>query len=161
MNPIRQWIESILRISRDQAEYSEFTQKIQERLFIFAIEIGRRRRLTPQERAEYEKTLGTAEVLLAVTERSASSLAALIPMDRITEDCVGDWIKHEPHLKGLLEKLLGRSFKELDVPPGMWPEMREMMANQLKLISRHYPDELPETEITAILDRLDHPLDRA
>jgi hypothetical protein len=39
--------------------------------------------------------------------------------------------------------------------------MREMMANQLKLISRHYPDELPETEITAILDRLDHPLDRA
>jgi hypothetical protein len=39
--------------------------------------------------------------------------------------------------------------------------MRDMIAGQLKVISRVYPDQLPESEITAILDRLEHPLDRA
>ena len=161
MNPIRKWIESLFRISRDQAEYGEFHRKVQERLFILAIEIGRRKRLTPEQCARYEKTQATAEVLLAITEKSVSSLAALIPYDQIMDDCVGDWIEQEPKLKRLLERLLGRSLQELDVPPGMWPEMRDMIAGQLKVISRVYPDQLPESEITAILDRLEHPLDRA
>jgi len=105
MNEVREWIEMIISLSRDQAEYGEFHRKVQEQLFIFAIEIGRRKRLTPAERAYYEKTLATAEVLLGITERSISNLAERIPYDRIMDDCVVDWIGHEPALKRLLERL--------------------------------------------------------
>ena len=161
MNEIREWIDMIISLSRDQAEYGEFHRKVQEQLFIFAIEIGRRKRLTPAERAYYEKTLATAEVLLGITERSISNLAERIPYDRIMDDCVVDWIGHEPALKKLLERLLGRNFADLNVPSGMWPEMRELFSNQIRAISRAFPDQLPESEIRAILDRLEHPLDRA
>ena len=161
MNEVREWIEMIISLSRDQAEYGEFHRKVQEQLFIFAIEIGRRKRLTPAERAYYEKTLATAEVLLGITERSISNLAERIPYDRIMDDCVVDWIGHEPALKRLLERLLGRNFADLNVPSGMWPEMRELFSNQIRAISRAFPDQLPESEIGAILDRLEHPLDRA
>jgi hypothetical protein len=161
MNEVREWIEMIISLSRDQAEYGEFHRKVQEQLFIFAIEIGRRKRLTPAERAYYEKTLATAEVLLGITERSISNLAERIPYDRIMDDCVVDWIGHEPALKRLLERLLGRNFADLNVPSGMWPEMRELFSNQIRAISRAFPDQLPESEIRSILDRLEHPLDRA
>jgi len=161
MNPIKEWIESIAHISRENAEHSEFHQKVQERLFIFAIEIGRRKRLTPRERQLYEKTLATAQVLIGVTEKSVSNLAASIPFDRIADECLEKWIEKEPKLKSTLEKMLGHRFEELDEPPGMLPETRKMIAEQLKLLSRLFPDQLSATEIGSILDRLEHPLDRA
>jgi hypothetical protein len=161
MNRIREWIDTIVRISRDQAEYGEFHRKVHDRLFIFAIEIGRKKRLTPDERALYEKTLATAEVLLGITEKSVSNLAERIPYDGIMDDCVADWIRHEPALKRLLERVLGRSFADLDMPAGMWPGMRELIADQIRAVARAYPNELPESEVESILDRLEHPLDRA
>jgi hypothetical protein len=161
MSRIREWIDTIVRISRDQAEYGEFHRKVQDRLFIFAIEIGRRKRLTPDERALYEKTLATAEVLLAITEKSVSNLAERIPYDPIMDDCVADWLAHEPALRRLLERVLGHSFAELDMPAGMWPGMRELIADQIRAVARVYPDELSESEVETILDRLEHPLDRA
>ncbi len=157
MNPIHDWIEAILRISREQAECNELNRKILQRVFIFGIEIGRGKRLTPRERARLEKTLATAEAFMAIAEKCPPNRS----VDRIIDDCVADWPKHQPKLKKLLERLMGHRLDEVNPGPAVWPEIREWIAGQFRAVSRAYPDQFPPSEIPAILDRLDHPLDRA
>jgi hypothetical protein len=157
MNPIRNWIETILRVSREQAECNELNRKILQRVFIFGIEIGRGKRLTPKERVRLEKTLITAEAFMAIAEKCPPDKS----VDRIIDDCVVDWPKHQPKLKKLLERVMEHSLDEVDPGPAIWPEIREWIAGQFLAVSRAYPEQLPASEIPAILDRLDHPLDRA
>jgi hypothetical protein len=161
MNPIREWIETMLRISRDQAEYGEFDRKIQRLLFLFAIEIGRGKRLTVKERDRYAKSMLTAEAFLAITERYSQDPQQRASSERLMSDCVANWQKHEPQLRRILERLIGSRFQAFDVPVGMWPEMRDMIAGQLVALARAYPEHVPPSEIPALLDRLNHPLDRA
>jgi hypothetical protein len=161
MNPIREWIEGVLRIAREQAEYGEFERRIQQQLFLFAIEIGRKKRLTPMERERYAKSLLTAEALLAVANMCPKSRSQLLFNEQMVDECVINWDKHEPGLKKILERVMGGRFCALDVPVGMWPEIRDMFACQFEALSRAYPDQVPPSELPAILDRLKHPLDRA
>ena len=162
MNLIKEWINAILRIAKNNAEYSELHRKVQERIFLFGIEIGLKRKLSPQERAQYKKTLITAQTLFLFAEKDDAKLAGPNPVDHLTAQyLLHDWIAEEPSVRALLEKELGHSFDELDHMPAMSPQLRQMTLDQLKLISLLYPDQLPEEEIASILDRLDHPLDRA
>ena len=161
MSFIRQWIETVIHISQDQAHYAEFHRRVQERIFLFAIEIGRKAKLTPKERVQYEKTLATVEVLFAINEKSASHPGPPFPIGQIVDECVGNWIENEPRLKASLEKLLGRSFQELEQAPRLSPAMRKLIYGELRAISVVCPDQLSEKEIDSILERLENPLDRA
>jgi hypothetical protein len=161
MNLIKDWINAILRIAKNNAEYSELHRKVQERIFLFGIEIGLKRKLNTQERAQYRKTLITAQTLFLVAEKEDPKMDGPNPIDHLTAQYLHDWVAEEPSVRASLEKILGHSFSELDHTPAMSPQLRQMTLDQLKLISLLYPDQLPEGEIVSILDRLDHPLDRA
>ena len=160
MSPIRDWIESILRIAREQAEFGEFDRHLQRSLFLFAIEIGKGRRLTSQERESYAKTMITAEAFLAMTEKHADDAHRLCH-ERILSDCVSDWQRHEPRLRRFLEEMLGKRFRAFDVPIGMWPELQDILEAQIRTLARAYPEEVPARELPKIIARLNYPLDRA
>jgi hypothetical protein len=161
MNPIRDWVETILRLAREQAEFNEFDRRVQRLLFLFAIEIGRGRKLTPAERELYAKSMLTAEAFLAVMERHPPHSYHRISQEQILNECVSDWQTHEPKLRRLLERMMGMHFQALDSPVCMLPEMRDMFESQFRAISNAFPDQLPPSELRIILERLDHPLDRA
>ena len=160
MSPIRDWIESILRIAREQAEFGEFDRNLQRLLFLFAIEIGKGRRLTHEERDHFLKTMVTAEVFLVMTEKHADAAHRLCH-ERILTDCVSDWKRHEPKLRRLLEEMLGKRFRAFDSPVGMWPELLDILEGQIRTLAKAYPDEVPAEDIPAIIARLNYPLDRA
>ena len=61
-------------------------------------------------------------------------------------------------VKAWLERALGHSLAEAEEPPSMSPEIRQMIAERLAAL---YGDELSEAEIIKLVDRLEHPLDRA
>jgi hypothetical protein len=161
MNPIREWIESILRIARDQAEYGEFDRRIQRLLFLFAIEIGQGRRLTAKEREQYAATMLTAEAFLAVTEKHPQASTNHIEHEQIMTECVANWQAHEPKLRRLLERMMGERFQAFDTPIGMWPAMSDMFEDQFRALSHAFPEQFPPRELRVILERLHHPLDRA
>ncbi len=161
MNLIKEWINAILRIAKNNAEYSELHRKVEERIFLFGIEIGLKRKLSPEERAQYKKTLITAQTLFLVAEKEDFKIDGPNPVDHMTTQYLDDWIAEEPLVRAALEKTLGHSFDELDHLPAMSPQLRQITLDQLKLISLIYPDQLPEAEIHSIIERLDHPLDRA
>lgn len=159
MNPVREWIDTVLRIAREQAETNQLNLKILERLFLFGIEIGQGRRLTPDERARLSRTVATAEAFMATLEICPAKYAACL--DLIADDCVSDWSRFQPALRRMLENSSEFQFDHLDGGPAIWPGVREWFARQLDEMARQYPQYLSRREIPAILDRLDHPLDRA
>jgi hypothetical protein len=158
MNPVRDWIDTVLTVAREQAEYNELNRKILEQLFLFAIELGRKKRLTAKERAFYAKTVATAEAFVAISINRRPHEDICI--DQMMEDCIGDWTRFQPGLKKLLERLLKCGLDDLNPGPALWPGIRDWFAGQLKSVARHYPQYLSPDEIPAILDRLEHPLDR-
>jgi hypothetical protein len=161
MNPLTEWIETIVRINRENAEDIEFYRKVQDRFFIFGIEIGLKRTLSLKERLLYEKTLLTARFFLSFREKSLSLGGRSMPLEQITDECLDDWLGKEPKVKALLEKLMGQSLESLNLSQGLSPDLLDLITDQLKWISSLYPDEFPEEEIDSFLDRLEHPLDRA
>jgi hypothetical protein len=161
MSPLKEWLEIILRIIRANAHDREVYQKVQQRLFTFGIEIGQRRRLTDKERVLYENTRLTAKVLLTVAERSLFNADATFPMEHIMDACLEEWLGLEPKLRAALERMLGHDFTEVAQTTGMPPELRQLLSEQLKYLAVFCPDGLSEAEIESIIDRLEHPLDRA
>jgi hypothetical protein len=159
MNPVRKWIDTVLTIAREQAECNELNREILERLFLFGIELGQRKRLTPKERAFYLKTVATAEAFMAISVTCPQSEEICI--DQMIEDCVDDWSRFQPGLKRLLERLMKCSLDHLNPGPAIWPRAKDWFADQLKAAARHYPQYLSAREIPEILERLEHPLDRA
>jgi hypothetical protein len=150
---IKPEIDSLVNIARHDAESREERRQAQKRLFIFAIEIGRRKKLTPEERSLYEKTFLTAYILSGVAERGAPPSR----FDQLADGSLGDWLNIEPKVKAWLERAMGQSFDEAD-QRRMSQETRQMVAEGLSML---YGDELSEAEISSILERLEHPLDRA
>jgi hypothetical protein len=146
--------ELFVNLAREQAKRHESRNQANIRLFLFAIEIGLRRKLTPEERTAYEKTFLTAYILcgVALGETPPSSF------DRIAIQCVLDWLKWEPHLKAEFEQTLGHSLDKPYRSQAMSPEMQQMVVDGLAVL---YDGEASKEEIAVFLDRLEHPLDRA
>ncbi len=161
MSPGKEWLETILRIMRVNAQEREIYRKVQNRLFTFGIEIGLKRRLTEKERVLYERTRLTIKVLLTVAEQSLLRADASFPVDQILDSCLEDWLCFEPGLRTSLERMLGHGFDECAQATAMLPELRQLLIRQLKYFSSLCPDGLSDAEIESILDRLEHPLDRA
>jgi hypothetical protein len=159
MNPVREWIDTVLRIAREQAQTNQLNRKVLERLFLFGIEIGRGTRLTLEERARLARTVATAEAFMAVLETCPEKYTDCLK--QITEDCISDWPKFQPGLRRMLERSTEFNLEHVDPGPAIWPGIREWFANQLESVAHHYPQYLSKSEIPDILDRLDHPLDRA
>ena len=147
-------IDGLINIVRDEAECREERLKAQKRLFIFAVEIGRGKKLTPHQQNWYEKTFLTALVLSGVARRESPPSS----FDQLADGSLGDWLDLEPRVKAWLERALGHSLAEAEQPPPMSPEIRQMIAEKLAAL---YGDELSEAEIVKLVDRLEHPLDRA
>ena len=151
---LKQDIDKYLSMARQEAESREFRRKGRKRLFLFAIELGRKEKLTPLERSSYEKTYMTALILSGVAERD-------IPpsdFDRVADGSLDNWLELEPRIRAWLERAIGHDLDEADRPRGMSPERRRAFVECLSML---YGDEVSKNEIESLLNRLENPLDRA
>lgn len=156
MNPseIKQDIDDLLDIVRQEAEARQERAAAQRRLFIFAVEIGRRKKLTPEQRVQYEKTYETAYVLAGMADRTDPHSS----FDLIADESLKDWLDLEPKARTWLENVLGSDFSALSQPQKMPRETRQMIMDNL---SELYGDGITKAEIEGIIDRIEFPLDRA
>jgi hypothetical protein len=150
----QQDIEDLISIVRDEAERREEQIKAQKRLFLFAIEIGRGRKLTPHQQSLYEKTFWTAHTLADVAKGSTPPST----FDKIAEEASGEWLDLESKVKLWLERALEHTVDEAELPPAMSDERRQMLAERLTEL---YGGALSAAEIAKVIDRIEHPLDRA
>lgn len=149
-----QKFDLFVNMAREQAERHENRRKAQIRLFLFAIEIGQKRKLSSEERSLYEKTYLTAQLLsgLAHGDTPASCF------DRVAARSITAWLEFEPQMRTWLERELGHSLDEANRPATMAPELREMVVEGLSML---YGSEISKADVADFIDRLEHPLDRA
>lgn len=160
MNPIRQWIDELLSSARKRAALAQIKRQLDERLFLFAIEVGFGRKITPEQRRVYAQTFRTAQVMLLLEEELMSNPPEIIPIKNILKDPEEEWLLKEPVIKAELESRLKQPLSDLD-DPGMSPADRAAILGYLQLIAETCPGMLSIEELESIVDRLDHPLDRA
>jgi hypothetical protein len=146
--------ELFIDIARQQAEKHESRRKADMRLFLFAIEIGQKKKLTPEERHQYEKTFLPAQLLCGVAHGDTPPTS----FDRVAAGCIVDWLESEPKVRAWLERVLGHSLDEVYRPEGMSPEGRQVVIEGLSML---YGEKLSKEEAASLLERLEHPLDRA
>jgi len=149
-----QAFDLFVNMARERAESHENRRQAQIRLFLFAIEIGRKRKLSSEERSLYEKTYLTAQIIsgMAHGDSPASSF------DRVAAGGITAWLEYEPQVRTWLERMLGYSLDEVNCTPTMAPELRDMVVEGLSLL---YGSEVSKADVAKFIDRLEHPLDRA
>jgi hypothetical protein len=160
MNPIRQWINELLASAKKKAAICQIKRELDERLFLFAIEIGRGKRLMPDQRRVYARTFRTAQVMLLLDEELATSPPKVKPIKNIMKEPEEDWLLKEPVIKVELEARLKHPLSDLE-DASMSPADRAALVRHLLLIATTCPEVLAPQEVESIVDRLDHPLDRA
>jgi hypothetical protein len=147
-------IDSLVSLIRFEEESRVERLKAQKRLFIFAVEIGRGKKLIPHQRSLYENTFLTALLLSGVAGKGNPNSS----FDKVADGSVGDWLDLEPKVKAWLERVTGHSLAEVERSSPMPPEIRQLIADKLTEL---YGNELSQAEIADVVDRLEHPLDRA
>jgi hypothetical protein len=160
VNPIRQWIDSLLASAKKKAALTQIKRELDEQLFLFAIEIGRGKRLMPDERRVYARTFRTAQIKLLLEEDLSHSPPKLRPIKNIMKEPEEEWLLKEPVIKAELESRLKHPLSDLE-DALMSPADRAALIGYLTLISSACPELLNPREVKSIVDRLDHPLDRA
>jgi hypothetical protein len=160
MNPIRQWIDDLLASARKRAAVGQIKRQLDERLFLFAIEVGFGRKLTPEQRRVYAKTFRTAQIMLLMEDDLAAHPPEIVPIQRIMLEPHEEWVLKEPVIKAELESRLKYPLSELE-DFSMSPTDRAAVIGYLQLIAETCPGVLTIEELESIVDRLDHPLDRA
>lgn len=160
MNPIRQWIEDILIGAQKRAVINQIKRDLDERLFLFAIEIGRGQRLMPDQRKVFAKTFRTAQIMLLMEEELSDNPPKFKPIKNILKEPEEGWLIKEPVIKAELEDRLRHPLSDLE-NPAMSSSDRAAIVGYLNLIAAACPELLSPKEIESIMDRLDHPLDRA
>jgi hypothetical protein len=160
VNPIRQWIDDLLACAKKKAAIIQMKRELDEHLYLFAIEIGRGKKLMPDERRVYAKTFRTAQVMLSLKEEMANSPPKLKPIKNIMKEPAEEWLLKEPVVKAELESRLKHRLSDLEdaVLP---PEDRAAIIRYLNMVAAACPSVLSIQELESIVDRLDHPLDRA
>ena len=160
MNSIRKWIDDLLASAKKKATLNQFKRELDERLFVFAIEIGRGKRLMPDERRVYAKTFRTAQIMLLMDEELTNSPPKVTPIKNIMKEPEEDWLFKEPVIKAELESRLKYPLDDLENTV-MSPSDRAALVGYLNLIASACPEMLTPREVESIVDRLAHPLDRA
>ena len=160
MNPIRQWIDDLLASAKKKATLNQIKRELDERLFLFAIEIGRGKRLMPDERHVYAKTFRTAQIMLLMDEELTNSPPKVTPIKNIMKEPEEDWLFKEPVIKAELESRLKYPLSDLENTV-MSPADRAALVGYLNLIASACPEMLTPREVESIVDRLAHPLVRA
>jgi len=160
VNSIRKWIDDLLASAKKKATLNQFKRELDERLFVFAIEIGRGKRLMPDERRVYAKTFRTAQIMLLMDEELTNSPPKVTPIKNIMKEPEEDWLFKEPVIKAELESRLKYPLDDLENTV-MSPSDRAALVGYLNLIASACPEMLTPREAESIVDRLAHPLDRA
>jgi len=160
MNPIREWINDVLDYARKRAVLNQVKRQLDERLFLFAIEIGRAKKLTPHERHVYAQTFRTAQIYLLLEDDLIADPPKFKPFKNVIKEPQEEWLLKEPVVKTELEHRLHHPLSDFEEPV-LPPADRSSIIRHLKLASALCPRLLPADELPAIIDRLDHPLDRA
>jgi hypothetical protein len=160
MNFIREWIEDILAIATRRAAVNQLKRNLDERLFLFAIEIGRRQRLTPNQRPIFAKTFRTAQVLMLMEDDLVQKPPKSIPIKNIIKRPEEEWLIKEPVIRAELEERLKHSLDDIEDSIFSAADRRAIV-RYLEIMSTRCPELLSAKEIESIMDRFDHPLDRA
>ena len=160
MNPIRKWINDLLAHVTKSAALNQIKRQLDEKLFLFAIEVGRGKRLMPDERRVYAQTFPTAQVMLLMEDELTSCPPKMKPIRNIMKEPEEEWLLKEPVIKAELESRLKHPLSDLE-DPAMSPADRATVVRYLNMIAMTCPDLLSVEELESIVDRLDHPLDRA
>ena len=160
MNSIRKWIDDLLASAKKKATLNQIKRELDERLFLFAIEIGRGKRLMPDERHVYAKTFRTAQIMLLMDEELTNSPPKVTPIKNIMKEPEEDWLFKEPVIKAELESRLKYPLSDLENTV-MSPSDRAALVGYLNLIASACPEMLTPREVESIVDRLAHPLVRA
>jgi hypothetical protein len=160
VNLIRQWIDDLLANAKRKAAITQIKRELDEQLFLFAIEIGRGKRLMPAERRVYAKTFRTAQIMLLMDEELTNSPPKVTPIKNIMKAPEEEWLIKEPVIKAELESRLKYPLNDLENTV-MSPADRAALVGYLNLIASACPEMLTPREVESIVDRLAHPLDRA
>jgi len=160
VNPIRQWIDDLLACAKKKAAIIQMKRELDEHLYLFAIEIGRGKKLLPDERRVYARTFRSAQVMLLLKEEMANNPPKLKPIKNIMKEPAEEWLLKEPVIKAELESRQKHRLSDLEdaVLP---PEERAAIIRYLNMVAAACPSVLSIDELESIVDRLDHPLDRA
>lgn len=161
MHSIRSIIEGLLEFTRDYVGMEEARERLMENIFLFGIAIGLRRRLTPGERRAYLETLLTAEVLVLIEERGIGHPTEWEATSMAIAEALQNWLKEEPELREIFEEQFNCKLGHFREKPEMSPTLRSLLTKHLQRLSEACPEGLAPNEIPGILDRLEHPLDRA
>jgi hypothetical protein len=160
MNPFRKWLETELSLVRRRAEQEQRSRIFLESLFLLGIEIGRGRELAPGEKLALLRTFPTAQALAALHQflEEGDPIPA---WRRAYAQAVGNWSGREAMVRANLEVWFGGSLDEVAKPRPLCRKMRGTLKSQLQRLAAACGEQLDDTEVEAILDRLEHPLDRA
>jgi hypothetical protein len=162
MHPVKQQLDDLIEHFRQYAEKAQFRRLIDEKMFLFGIEIGRRRVLKPQERLAYLKTFGLALGLLVVDEITHKTHADEEAFKKAFAEAADDWLRNARVIGRWLEAERQR-YKLPDLR-SRWqidPATRRSLVAYLEGIAAEWPEVLAYDEIDAFIDRLENPLDRA
>ena len=160
MNPIRQSIDDLLAGAKEKAAMAQMKRELDEQLFLFAIEVGRGKRLMSHERRVYAKTFRTAQVMLMLKEDVVSRPPKEKPIKNIMKQPEEEWLLKEPVIKAELESRLKYPLSDLE-DFIICPADRAAIVRYLRRMAAESPSVLSLEEVESIMDRLDHPLDRA
>jgi hypothetical protein len=162
MHPVKKQLNDLIEYFTHCAEMAQFRRHIDQRMFLFGIEIGRRRPLTSYERQAYLKTFWTALTLLVVDETYQKSRGDEDALKKAFAEATDNWLQNSRVIARWIEA--EQKHHGLPVPSKQWKmdsETRRLLVSHLERISAEWPEALPYHEIQSLLDRLEHPLDRA
>jgi len=162
MHPVKQQLDDLVEHFRQYAEKAQFRRLIDERMFLFGIEIGRRRLLKPQERLAYLKTFWLALGLLVVDESTHKTRAEEEAFKKAYAEAADDWLRNSRVIGRWMEE--ERKRHKLPDLRSRWlidPETRRILVVYLEGIAAEWPEVLAHDKIDAFIDRLENPLDRA
>jgi hypothetical protein len=162
IHPVKQQLDEMIEHFRQYAEKAQFRRHIDERMFLFGIEIGRRRLLKPQERLAYLKTFWLALGFLVVDEITQKTRAEEEAFRKAYVEAADDWLRNSHVIGRWLEN--ERKRHKLPDFKSRWqidPETRRILVIYLEGIADEWPEVLARDQIDAFIDRLENPLDRA
>jgi hypothetical protein len=160
MNLIRQSVRDIVAIAQRRAVVAEIKGKLDKRLFLFGVGIGRGKRLTQDQRRLFADTFRTAQVMLLMADDLAKRPPALIPIKNILKEPEEAWLLKEPIIRAELQGRLHHSLDDIK-DSAISTTDRLAIIGYLDAIATERPDLLSPDEIDLILDWLDDPLDPA
>jgi hypothetical protein len=160
MNLIRQSIRDIVAIAQRRAVVAELKGKLDERLFLFGVGIGRGKKLTRDQRRLFANTFRTARIMLVMEDDLAKRPPVMIPIKNILKEPEEAWLIKEPIIRAELQGRLHRSLDEIK-DSAISTTDRFAIIGYLDAIASERPDLLSPDEVDLILDWLDDPLDPA